>query len=109
MPSHHLLCQGAVANTLNVFRQGAAGFIDWLGAFGAIIIRGDAISRANCFGHQGNGSSRLNVLIAPQYIVRIVLSLDLGQALIVRCVCCPDELIARFTQLVDVYPMRKGL
>jgi hypothetical protein len=30
--------EGVVANTLNLFRNGAVGFIDWLDEFGTIIL-----------------------------------------------------------------------
>ena len=55
------------------------------------------------------GLIRLDVLIPPQYILRVVLFFDLDEARIVRPVRRAHQLVTGIAQLVDVHSVRKGL
>ena len=52
---------------------------------------------------------RLDVLVDPQHVAGIILFLGLYQAGVVRTVCCPDQSLARFAQLVGVHSLGKWL
>jgi hypothetical protein len=45
----------------------------------------------------------LDVLVEPEDVVRIVGSLDVGQALIIDTVGVPDAVAALLTKVVDIY------
>ena len=54
-------------------------------------------------------SCRLDVLVKPQYVLRVEFLLDLPQASIVRTIGGPYQLFTRVAQLIDIDSTRQGL